>query len=116
MLRRGSASVTYRLGAEVPLLRELDKYGLAAVPVSAVFDNREASRYSDRWAEARGQARGEARGQAQTILKVLKARRLTVPERVREQILACTDLTTLDRWVELATAAGSAEAFARELG
>jgi Uma2 family endonuclease len=111
VMRRGAASVTYRRGAEVPLLRELDKYGLAAVPVAAFFHDLEASRFTDRWV----QAHGEARGRAKAILEVLKARGLDMPEHIRARILACPDLATLDRWIALAVTARSAEAFASAL-
>lgn len=36
-------------------------------------------------------AEGEAKGEARTILRVLAARGLEVPAKVREQVLSCTD-------------------------
>lgn len=42
---------------------------------------------------------GEARGEARAILTVLSARKLAVTEQQRKQILDCTDLAALDRWV-----------------
>jgi len=116
VLRAGAASITYRRGAEVPLGPELDKYGLGAVPVSAVFEDREAARFIDEWVRDRAEARGEAHGRAQSILGVLAARGLEVPEVVRAQVLSTLDRGSLDRWLSLAATAESGEAFARGLG
>jgi hypothetical protein len=54
-------------------------------------------------------ARGEARGEAGAVLTVLDARGVPVPEAIREQILACTDLTQLDTWLRRATTATIAD-------
>ena len=51
----------------------------------------------------------EARGEAQAVLTVLDARGVPVPEAVRGQILACTDLAQLDTWLRRATTATTAE-------
>jgi hypothetical protein len=58
---------------------------------------------------ARGEALGEARGEAHAVLTVFDARGVPVPDAVREQILACTDLTQLDTWLRRAVTAASAE-------
>jgi hypothetical protein len=116
VMAKGAASVTYRPGAEVPLLPELDKYGLRSVPVLAFFDERAAARVIDEWVRDRGQERGEAHGRAQAILGVLAARGLAVPEPVRAHVLACVDLALLDRWITLAATSPGADAFARALG
>jgi hypothetical protein len=116
VLRRGVASVTYRVGTEVPLIAELDKHGLRAVPVAACFDDHEALRFIDGWVGARGEARGEASGRAQALLGVLLARGLDVPEPVRARVASTTDIATLDRWLALAATSPSADAFARALG
>jgi Uma2 family endonuclease len=108
VMRGGTASVTYRPGTEVPLVPELDKYGLSSVPVTAFFDDREASRFIDEWVRDRG----EARGRAQAILGVLAARGLAVPEGVRARVTGSTEVATLDRWLALAVTAASGEAFA----
>src|SRR5580693_4922081 len=47
VLRRGVASVVYRRGTEVPLVPELDRHALPALPVAAFFDPAEARRYND---------------------------------------------------------------------
>jgi hypothetical protein len=59
--------------------------------------------------EARGQAIGEARGEAQAVLTVLDARGVSVSEAIREQILACTDLTQLDTWLRRVATAATAD-------
>jgi hypothetical protein len=57
----------------------------------------------------RGEARGEAKAKAQDVLTFLRARGLRVPDAVRDRVLACTDLDTLDRWITLAARCSSAE-------
>jgi hypothetical protein len=52
-------------------------------------------------------AEGRAEGEAQSVLKVLKARGLAVPDDVRERILAQKDPERLDRWLEKAAVASS---------
>lgn len=104
VLRRGIASVTYRLGTEVPLPPELDKHGLTAVPVAAVYDGDEASRSTDGWVCARGRA--------EAVVQVLSARRLVVPVEVLTRVAACTDIAVLDRWLTVAATCATAETFA----
>jgi len=48
----------------------------------------------------------EAEGEARAVLD---ARGVQVPETIREQILACTDLATLDTWLRHAVTAATAE-------
>ncbi|BCB88921.1 hypothetical protein Psuf_062340 [Phytohabitans suffuscus] len=56
--------------------------------------------------EELGEVRGEARGEARAVLTLLKARGLVVPDEIREEIIACTDLAQLDSWLlRAATAA-----------
>jgi hypothetical protein len=62
-----------------------------------------------REANAQGRAQGEAHGEARALLTVLDARGVAVPEAIREQILACTDLTQLDTWLRRATTATIAD-------
>jgi hypothetical protein len=59
--------------------------------------------------EAAAEARGEARGTAEAILKVLEARGVAVKQAQREEILRCSDLARLSRWVVRASLATSAE-------
>jgi hypothetical protein len=56
-------------------------------------------------ARAKGEARGQALGRAKGILIVLAARGVTVPAKIRDQVLACTDIAQLDAWVSKAAIA-----------
>jgi len=60
--------------------------------------------------EAKGKAEGAVEGTAQALLTVLEARGFLVPAAERARIRACTDLTTLDRWIAQAVAAKSLDA------
>lgn len=51
----------------------------------------------------------EARGEARALLTLLAARGLPVSDAVRTQIVTCTDLATLDRWIARAATATTAE-------
>jgi hypothetical protein len=62
---------------------------------------------------AEGWAAGEARGEAKSILSVLAARGIPVSDAVRERILACRDIPTLDVWVRRAAVAATAAAVVR---
>jgi hypothetical protein len=117
VMRPGVASVVYtRAGAAVPLVPELDRHGLAALPVAAFFDEHETRRFNDGWVEARAEARAEARTKANAVLTVLAARGITLDDGVRARVLASKDLVTLERWIVLATTAASGQAFAKGLG
>ena len=59
--------------------------------------------------DARCQARGQAMGEGHAVLTVLDARGVPVPDAIREQILACTDLTKLDTWLRRAVTAATAD-------
>lgn len=59
-------------------------------------------------------ARGEVRAEARALLKFLAARGIPVTEANRARILACTDIPTLDRWVERAATAKTAEEVLRD--
>lgn len=114
VVRAGLAPVVYPRGTnvDVPLLPELDKHGLAAVPAGAFFDEGKAERYLDGWVRARG----EALGRAHAILGVLTARGLDLPEAARVRIAAVTDLATLDRWLGLAATVPDAATFVEAVG
>ena len=60
--------------------------------------------------EAKGEARGKALGKAEGILAVLAARGLLVSDALRERILGCTEVATLDVWIRRAVVASSADA------
>ncbi|MEV5889859.1 hypothetical protein [Nonomuraea fuscirosea] len=57
--------------------------------------------------EAMGRAVGEALGEAESILKILNKRGIPVTDEARERILACTDTTILDAWLDRALTATS---------
>jgi hypothetical protein len=69
----------------------------------------ELLRDSDLRGQARGQVLGEALGEGRAVLTVLDARGVPVPEAIREQILACTDLAQLDTWLRRAVTAATAD-------
>ena len=52
-------------------------------------------------------AQGEARGEARSVLAVLDARGINVPEDTRNRITSCTDLDQLHTWVRRAATATS---------
>jgi Uma2 family endonuclease len=110
--RPGTGSVVYRRGSEVPLLPELDRHGLGALPVAALFDDAEASRYNDGWVQARERVRERARERARSVLAVLDARGIAVSEDLRARVLGTDDAEVLGRWLALAATAPSAEALA----
>ncbi|WP_224247374.1 Rpn family recombination-promoting nuclease/putative transposase [Hyalangium gracile] len=51
--------------------------------------------------------KGRAAGRAEDVLRVLTVRGVPVDDVARQRILACTDLPTLDRWLERAVKASS---------
>ncbi len=57
-----------------------------------------------------GMAEGVAQGMAEGVLRVLKARGLSVPRTVADRILALRDLKALDAWLTRAVTVGTAEA------
>ena len=65
------------------------------------------------WEEGRTQGRiqgrteGRTEGRANSVLIVLRARGIVVPEAARKRILAQKDLQRLQRWLEKATTATS---------
>ena len=59
--------------------------------------------------EAKGQAKGEAKGEAKSILRLLEMRGIPISETQRTRVTSCTDLDTLDRWLERAFRATETE-------
>lgn len=57
----------------------------------------------------RNKAIGRVEGKAGSVLKILAARNLPVPDEVRERILSCQDEEQLDEWVGRAVTASSAD-------
>ena len=59
--------------------------------------------------EATARSEGEARGKAKYVLRVLEVRGVSVNEAQRQEILRCRDLDQLDRWLDRAALASSAD-------
>ena len=57
----------------------------------------------------RGRAEGEAKGKADAVLKILMRRGLTLSADQRRRIVACTDLATLERWLDRSLSASSVD-------
>jgi hypothetical protein len=65
--------------------------------------------------EERGRAEGEARAKADAIVAVLEARGIVLSMEMRDRVLGCTDVKTLELWIRRAATVASAEGlFARE--
>ncbi|HYH98223.1 hypothetical protein [Hyalangium sp.] len=56
---------------------------------------------------AKGRTEGLAEGRAEGVLRILAARGIAVDETARKLILSCTDLNTLDQWLDRALSATS---------
>jgi flagellar biosynthesis/type III secretory pathway protein FliH len=52
--------------------------------------------------EAKGKAEGEAKGKAEALLMFLRRRGLMATDEQQRQIVTCTDLATLTRWLDRA--------------
>jgi hypothetical protein len=64
--------------------------------------------------EAAARAEGRAEGVAKSILSVLEARGVAISPSRRQEILACSDLDRLDRWLRRAAFASSADEVSSE--
>lgn len=62
-----------------------------------------------RQGQSEGRSQGLLRGKAEDVLVVLGAKGIAVSDAIREQIRACTDLDTLQRWLVRAVTATTAE-------
>jgi hypothetical protein len=82
-------------------LSEAARKALAMEPQIVKFFS-EAQRRSYDQGEAKGKAEGEAKGKAEALLMFLRRRGLAVTEEQQQQIATCTDLATLDRWLDRA--------------
>jgi hypothetical protein len=51
---------------------------------------------------AKGEAEGRAKGEAKSVLLVLEARGVFVPDEIRERVTGCTDFDQLECWVRRA--------------
>jgi flagellar biosynthesis/type III secretory pathway protein FliH len=62
----------------------------------------EAHRRSYDQGEAKGKTEGKAEGKAEALVMILKQRGLAMSEEQQHQLVTCTDLPTLDRWLDRA--------------
>jgi hypothetical protein len=69
----------------------------------------ETQRRSLAQGEAQGEAKGRAEGEARSIVRVLERRGLSVSREQRKRILACADIATLERWLDVAVTASRTE-------
>jgi hypothetical protein len=107
VLRPGAGSVVYRPGTEVPLIRELDKYGLSRIPVGALFEDPEASRFTDEWVRARAVDQTLGRMIARRVgRKLASAEQETLSRRVEalgvervEEVVLDFDGASLAAWL-----------------
>jgi flagellar biosynthesis/type III secretory pathway protein FliH len=89
-------------------LRDAARKSFEMLPQGQQFFS-ETQRRSFAQGEAKGEAKGMAEGEARSIVRVLERRGLSVSPEQRERILACADIATLDRWLNAAVTAASAE-------
>ena len=59
--------------------------------------------------EAKGKAEGEAKGKAEALLMFVKRRGLAMTSDQQHCIITCTDLATLDRWLDRAFSVASVD-------
>jgi hypothetical protein len=50
----------------------------------------------------RGKVQGKAEGKAESLMVILRRRGMAITEEQQHRIAACTDLITLDRWLDRA--------------
>jgi hypothetical protein len=108
-LDRTSAIEDTCLAASLPVAALLDAAAAAVAVVKglAAQENPELRR-REAAAEAKGETKGEAKGKAEAILTILTARGVAVSGEQRQEIMSCTDLARLDRWLLRALQASSA--------
>jgi|tagenome__1003787_1003787.scaffolds.fasta_scaffold20550990_1 hypothetical protein len=110
LLEEGSQIADPCLATPLPVKALLDAAVVRRAVVQALESQGEpAIQELKAAAEARGETRGEARGVARSILTILEARGIAASPAQREEILGCTDLDRLDRWLLRAGLATSAD-------
>ena len=62
----------------------------------------EAHRRSYADGKAKGEAEGEAKGKAEALLLILRRRSLVMSDDQQRRIVTCTDLATVERWLDRA--------------
>jgi flagellar biosynthesis/type III secretory pathway protein FliH len=58
---------------------------------------------------AKGKAEGEAKGEAKAVMMILQQRGLVPTDEQQRQILSCTDVAILDRWLARALSVASVD-------
>ena len=58
---------------------------------------------------AEGEAIGEAKGEAKAVLRVLQRRKVAIDDMSRQRIESCTDLKTLETWLDRSLTVSTAE-------
>jgi len=69
----------------------------------------EAHRRSYDRGKAEGEAEGEAKGKAEALMMILRRRGMAITNDQQRQAIACTDLPTLDRWLDRAFSVASVD-------
>jgi predicted transposase YdaD len=59
--------------------------------------------------KAEGKLEGRAEGEARALMRILHRRGLAMTDEQQRQILSCTDLATLDRWLDRALSVASVD-------
>jgi hypothetical protein len=75
---------------------------IALEDLMATIENYEFQSEFAKLHDARGRAAGRVEGKAESVLSVLEARQIPLSTEQRTQIVACTDLDVLDRWIRRA--------------
>ena len=78
-------------------LSEAARKALAMDPQIVKFFSEEHRRSYDQ-----GKVEGEAKGEAKALMMILKQRGLAITDDQQRQIVTCTDLAILDRWLHRA--------------
>jgi hypothetical protein len=86
-------------------LSEAARKALAMEPQIEQFFSEAHRRSYDRGkaeGKAEGEATGEVKGEAKALMRILKRRGMAITDEQQHQIVTCTDLATLDRWLDRA--------------
>jgi hypothetical protein len=106
------------LGEAVRYVLQVDPQATGPVVADAVgrIVGPEAREMAMTWGEQmieqgrrEGEAKGKAEGKAEDILRVLTRRGLTLSEEQRRSIMACRDISQLEKWMDAALDANSVE-------
>ncbi len=89
-------------------LSEAARKALAMEPHIEKLFSEEHCRSYDR-GKADGEASGEIKGEAKALILILKRRGLAITDEQQRRVVACTDLATLERWLDRALSAASVE-------